>query len=311
MSGSVLAQAARDYVTIRRGFGYKLAGHDRLLDDFCSWLENAGLHSVTVAAAAEWAVSCGASSSWHAARLTVVRGFAAHAHAIDPRHEVPPRDLLPTRHWRVPPHIYTDGEIEALLDQARALSPRLRAATFETLIGLLSVTGMRSGEALRLDRADVDLEAGTIAVLATKFNKSRVLTAHSTTITALAAYIALRDQWWPHARTLGFFVSNRGSRLGSSSLYAAFAELRRRAGLEPPDGSRARLPRPHDLRHSFAVRTMLDWYRSDQDVAARLPALSAWLGHSEPKDTYWYLSAVPELLEAASDRAQSRRAQAR
>jgi integrase/recombinase XerD len=144
MTATPLAQAAQDYVAIRRSFGYKLLGHDRLLADFCAWLDRARLDTVTVDAAAAWAVSPGASDSWHAERLSVVRGFAAYLRALDPRCVVPPRDVIPAGHRRVPPHIYSQGEIDALMAEARRLSPPLRAATFETLIGLLAVTGMFS-----------------------------------------------------------------------------------------------------------------------------------------------------------------------
>ena len=308
---ATLEQAAEDYVTIRRSFGYKLHGHDLLLADFCAWLDQAGLDRVTVDAAVTWAVSPAKSDAWHAERLRVVRGFAAYLRALDPRCEVPPRDAIPTGRRRMPPHIYSRGEIGALMVQARLMSPPLRAATFETLIGLLAVTGMRSGEALRLDRNDVDVEAGTVMILATKFNKSRMLAIHPTTLAALATYADVRDRRWPQPRTPSFFVSNRGARLSCSSLYAGFAQLLNQAGLVPPTGSRRRRPRPHDLRHSFAVATLLEWYQSDQDVGPLLPSLSAWLGHAKPKDTYWYLSAVPELLTAASERAYTRRSQQR
>ncbi|MEW6470706.1 MAG: tyrosine-type recombinase/integrase [Actinomycetota bacterium] len=246
MTAVVLEQAARDYVAIRRSFGFKLRDHDRLLADFCAWLRRAGLDTVTTEVAAAWAVSPGAGDSHHAERLSVVRGFATHLRALDPRCEVPPRDVISTGHRRVPPHIYSAGEIDTLMAQARRLSPPLRAATFETLIGLLAVTGMRPGEALRLNRTDVDLETGTIAILATKFNKSRVLALHPTTVTALAAYTAGRDRRWPQPLTTGFFVSNSGRRLSHSSLNAGFRQLLAVAGLEPLPGSRARRPRPHD-----------------------------------------------------------------
>lgn len=307
MTATALERAAIEYIAIRRSFGYKLTGHDRLLVDFCGWVDRAGLDTVTTQAAAEWAVLPGAGDSWHAERLSVVRGFAAHLHALDPRCEVPPRDVIPAGYRRVPPHIYSAEDIEALMAQARLLSPRLRAATFETLLGLLAVTGMRSGEAVRLDRSDVDLEAGTVRIVATKFNKSRELAVHASTAAALAAYTDLRDRHWPQPRTTSFFVSNSGRRLSPSSLYAAFGQLLARAGLDPPAGSRGRRPRPHDLRHSFAVATMIVWYRTDQDVQALLPSLSAYLGHARPSATFWYLSAVPELLAAASERAQQRR----
>lgn len=309
MTATALERAAKDYIDIRRSFGYKLIGRDRLLANFCGWLDRAGLDTVTTQAAAEWAVSTGAGDSWHAERLCVVRGFAKHLCAVDPRCEVPPRDVIPAGHHRVPPHIYSSEEIEVLMTQARLLSPRLRAATFETLLGLLVVTGMRSGEALRLNRSDLDLEAGTVKIVATKFNKSRELAVHATTVAALADYTAVRDSCWPQPRTTSFFVSNSGRRLSSSSLYAAFTPLLNRAGLNPPAGSRGRRPRPHDFRHSLAVATLIDWYRTGRDVQALLPSLSAYLGHATPSATYWYLSAVPELLAAASERAQQCRNQ--
>lgn len=302
-----LEQAALDYVAMRRSFGYKLHGHDRLLADFCARLSCAGLKAVTVDAAAAWAVAPARSDAWHAERLSVVRGFATYLRGLDHRSEVPPRDVIGRLRRRVPPHIYTDDEIGALMAQARDLAPPLRAATFETLIGLLAVTGMRSGEALRLNSDDLDLTTGTMAIVATKFNKSRIVVAHPTTRAALARYAALRDERWPLRPDAAFFVSNSGARLSPSSLYAGFGQLLDQTGLTPPPGARRRRPRPHDLRHSFAVATMLDWYRADRDVAALLPSLSAWLGHAQPKDTYWYLSAVPELLAVASDRAQTRR----
>lgn len=302
-----LEQASIDYVAMRRSFGYKLHGHDRLLTDFCAYLRRVGLHSVTVETAAAWAVAPGRSDAWHSERLTVVRGFAAYLRGLDQLSEIPPRNVIGHRRRRVPPHIYTHDEIEALMAQAGEMVPPLRAATFQTLIGLLAVTGMRSGEALRLNGGDVDLTTGTIAILATKFNKSRIVVAHPTTREALAGYASLRDQRWPIRHDTAFFVSNSGARLSPSSLYAGFGQLLERTGLTPPANARRRRPRPHDLRHSFAVATLLDWYRNDRDVAALLPSLSAWLGHAQPKDTYWYLSAVPELLAAASERAQQRR----
>jgi len=308
MTATPLGQAAEEYIAVRRSFGYKLRYHDRLLADFCSWLERAGAHTVSTDAAVSWAVAPRASDSWHAERLSAVRGFATYLHVFDPCCEVPPRDLLPAGHRRVPPHIYSPQEIDALTTQARLLSPPLRAATFDTLIGLLAVTGMRPGEALRLNRADVDLETGTIKVVATKFNKDRQLALHATTTAALASYAELRERCWPQPATTSFFVSNTGRRLSHSSLLATFSRLLDRGGLGPPAGSRGRHPRPMDIRHTFAVATLLDAYRKDQDVQALLPSLSSWLGHSRPSATYWYLSAVPELLAEASQRTQRRRA---
>ena len=177
----------------------------------------------------------------------------------------------------------------------------------ETVLGLLVVTGMRSGEVVRLDRDDVDLVAGRLRVVATKFDRSRELALHPTAVEALQGYQRLRDRHWPRPATVGFFVSGTGRRLSQSSLEQSFAELVRRAGLEPVAGSRARRPRPHDVRHSFAVATLIRWHRTGQDVQALLPALSAQLGHVEPASTYWYLTAVPELLALASARVDATR----
>lgn len=302
-----LQPAADDYLALRRSFGYRLAGFDRPLADFVGYLDRAGLDTVTIDAALSWAVQSTATPLRHAQRLSIARGFATYLHSLDPRSEVPPRGLLPEGRRRVPPHIYTSDEIAELMAQSRRLQPPLRAATMETVIGLLVATGIRSGEAVRLDRGDVDLEAGRLRIIATKFNKSRELALHPTVADALAGYAQLRDRHWPQPATLGFFVSGRGGRFAQGSLNVTFAELVRRAGLEPPPGSRARRPRPHDARHSYAVATVLRWHRTGQDVQALLPALSAQLGHVDPASTYWYLTGVPELLAVATEPVRSAR----
>jgi integrase/recombinase XerD len=311
MTDLSLQQAAQDYLALRRSFGYRLGSHDGPLADFVRHLDRAGLDTVTVDSALAWAVEPVATPLRHAQRLSIARGFATYLRALDPRNEVPPRDLLPEGRRRVPPHIYTADEIAELIAQSRRLRPALRAATLETVIGLLVVTGMRSGEAVRLNRGDVDFDAGRLRVVATKFNKSRELGLHPTTVEALEGYTSLRDRQWPLAVTAGFFVSGTGRRLAHSSLISTFAGLVRRAGLEPPPESRARRPRLHDARHSFAVATLLRWHRTGEDVQALLPALSAQLGHVNPASTYWYLTAVPELLALASGRVQAAKAASR
>ncbi len=311
MTNPTLQHMAEDYLVLRRSFGYRLGGHDGPLADFVAYLGRAGLDTVTVASALAWAVEPETTPLRHAQRLSIARGFAAYLHALDPRCEVPPRGLLPEGRRRVPPHIYTADEIAELMHESRRLRPPLRAATIETVLGLLVVTGMRSGEAVRLDRGDVDLDTGRLRVIATKFDKSRELALHPTTVEALQGYERLRDRHWPRPATVGFFVSGTGRRLSQSSLEHTFAELVRRAGLEPAAGSRARRPRPHDVRHSFAVATLIRWHRTGQDVQALLPALSAQLGHVDPASTFWYLTAVPELLALASARVQAAREVAR
>jgi integrase len=302
---SSLRTVAEDYLAMRRALGFKLGLQGRLLMQFIDYLEGCGLETVTAEAAMAWATApTNASPVWHGMRFGVARRFAVHLHLLDPRCELPPPDALPERHRRLPPHIYSADEIAALMSEARRLRPALRAATAETVIGLLSVTGMRSGEVMRLNQSDVDLTARTLMIVATKGNKFRELSLHESTAVALATYARLREETFPAASSPSFFVSITGHRLSESAFHATFRLLVRAAGLEPPPGSRARRPRPHDIRHSFAVTSLVAWYRAGEDVQARLPALSAFMGHVEPKDTYWYLSAVPELLALASDRAE-------
>jgi integrase/recombinase XerD len=180
------------------------------------------------------------------------------------------------------------------------LRGRLRQATYRTLIGLLSVTGMRVGEAIRLDRDDIDLAHGVLTVRDTKFGKSRELPVHPSTIQALRSYAGERDRLCPEPTTPAVLVSAAGTRLLYCAVHCTFKKLRDHAGLRPR--STTCRPRIHDIRHAFAVRTMLDWYRTDVEVQSRMPLLSTYLGHTRPSDSYWYLTAAPELLELAADR---------
>jgi integrase/recombinase XerD len=302
-----LTGAVEDYLSIRRSLGFKLHAHTRLLADFVDYLRRAELDTVTAEAALAWATRpAHASRTWWGQRLAVVRGFARHLKAFDPGCEVPPSDLLPgSRARQAQPHLFTTEDIDALMAHARRLTPRLRAATYETLIGLLAVTGMRAGEAIRLDDTDVDLHAGLVQVIGTKFGKCRQLPLHPSSVDALARYARLRDRLRPRRVTTSFLVSAAGSRLTHHMVDQTFARLVRATSLGPLPGS-TRRPRPHDVRHSFAVRTLVGWYRSDADVQAHLPLLSTFLGHVSPASTYWYLSAAPQLLALASQRREAR-----
>jgi integrase/recombinase XerD len=301
-----LVSAVEDYLALRRSLGFRLYGIERLLLDFVAELEARGLETVTTEAALAWATKpAGADPYWHAKRLGHVRRFAIYLNALDPRCEVPP-PMLPERGRRATPHLYSAREVSALIGQARLLAPRLRGASYETLIGLLAVTGMRPGEALALQRGDVDLNAGVVRVLASK-GDSRELPLHASAVQALGAYSRLRDELCPKPVGAAFFLSAAGAPIGRSTLNATFARLRRGAGLEPPPGSGRAAPRMHDFRHSFALRCLLDWYRSGAEVAAQLPRLSSYLGHRDPAATYWYLTATPELLALAARRLQGDR----
>ena len=295
-----LGAAAHDYLTVRRRLGFELKQPGRTLEDFVEFMDHAGAERVTTELALMWATSVQAHPHRWRRRLGVVRGFARYLSTIDPATEIPPEDLLPAALPRVAPYLYSPGEIQALMAAARALSPRLRAATFETVIGLLAVTGLRPGEALGLDRADVDLSGGALHVRAAKQNKHREVPLHDTTTIALRKYSRTRDRHRPVATSPAFFVSQHGSRLTASAFKATFAKLIGQIGLEGA-GERTR-PRAHDIRHSFAVRTLIDWYQAGENVDAKVPLLSTFLGHVDPASTYWYLQASPELLALVRDR---------
>ena len=296
-------EAVADYLTIRRALGYKLVEHERLLNDFASFFEQVSASTITTELALRWASRTRGSEGWKAARLSVIRGFAGYLRTIDPATEIPPTGILLHRKRYAIPYLYSDHEIERLLSEAAALTPPLRAATFYTLIGLLAVAGMRIGEALRLDRADVDLDAGVLTIRLAKLGKSRQLPLHPSTVQALARYDCQRDELCPTPNAPSFFISTRGGRLDKSGVQKVFRGLRRRAGLERPRGLSK--PRLHDLRHSFAVRSVIDWHRTGADVQARLLWLSTYMGHVEPSDTYRYLTAAPELLALAATRLET------
>ena len=298
-----LSEAVEDYLSVRRSLGFKLSVYGRLLGDFVDYMDAAGATTVTIDVAVAWAVRPqNATPRWWAHRLNVVRGFARHLHAIDPTAEVPPVMLLACRQRRREPHLYSDPEIRALMDEARSLRPQLRGATYETLIGLIAVCGLRPGEALRLDRRDVDRTEGLLRIVGTKFGKHRDVPLQASTMEALDRYGRLRDRCWPVPRSVSFFVSRTGTRPGIGTVDATFRELLRRAGITSP--SHRRPPRLHDLRHAFSVKTLIGWYAAGLDVDARMALLSTYLGHSNPSHTYWYLSASPELLGLAAGRRE-------
>ncbi len=296
---SRLRGALADYLAVRRALGFKLARQEKLLGQFVDYLERAGQEVLGVEHALAWAtLPGGRSRAWWADRLSVVRGFAVHLHALDPAHQVPPHGLLPSRPCRATPYLYSEREIEALMSATRMLRFPHRRASYRTLVGLLAVTGMRVGEAIGLDRGDLNPEQGALVVRQGKFGKSRELPLHPSTVDALTRYLRRRDR--PQTVSSALFVSGAGSPLAYYDVQRTFRRLVQRAGLARR--SAACRPRLHDLRHSFAVRTMLDAYRDGGDVDARLPLLSTYLGHVDPKATYWYLSAAPELLELAAGR---------
>jgi integrase/recombinase XerD len=298
---SALAEHAENYLAVRRAVGFKLVGEETLLREFVAFADAAGQRTVTTQFALEWARRPARGSvNYVSRRLRAVRAFARYLHAIDPACEVPPLELLPASKYRPAPYLYREEEVLALMVAARALRPPLRAATFETVIGLLACTGLRIGEALGLDRDDVDLEGGVLTVRDSKFGKSREVLLHKSAVRALSDYARLRDGLCPRAKDRSFFITTRGTRVCHPTFHQPFRALLKQAGIEHP----TRHVRIHDLRHSFAVRTLLGWYRDGGDVAARMPLLSTYMGHVDPAASYWYLSAAPELLALAAERLE-------
>lgn len=308
MRDVVLRDALQDYLASRRALGFQLERAHKLLPQFVEYLGETGNSFINTKAAFAWAtLPRDARPAWWAKRLVMVRGFAKYMQTLDPRTEVPPLEMLPASRIRLRPYVYSDEDVTKLLEAAQAQPSPLMASTYAALIGLLSVTGMRIGEAIALDDSDVDLTQGVITIRKAKFDKTRQVPVHATTVSALATYRNVRDRRSSRPNQPSFFVSTTGTRLFYQNVDARFRKLVYAVGLD----MRRPRPRIHDLRHTFAVRTVIAWHRAGDDVEARLPLLSTYLGHVGPSSTYWYLSAVPELLEAATARLERALAKAR
>ncbi|MBB4189824.1 integrase [Sinorhizobium terangae] len=308
---SALRQAAHDYIEMRRGLGFKLREAGRGLIDFVSFLEANDAPYITMELALEWAQRPSHTQPSHwAARLGYVRGFARHWVATDPRTQIPPDGLLPFRPKRALPYLYSHADIRRLLSAALEMPCRytcckLRPLTFYCLFGLLSVAGLRLGEARNLKLSDIDFDAMVLTIRGTKFGKSRLVPMHASTCAVLQDLIKRRQR---HNSALAaspyLFTSYRGNRLDVGDIHRTFYALSRRIGLRGIDDSHG--PRLHDMRHVFATNTLLRWYQAEQDPERLLPILSTYLGHAHVADTQWYLSASPELMTEAMRRLERR-----
>jgi integrase len=297
---SALHSHVDDYLRLRRMLGFDLEETGRLLRRFAGELETAGVTQITTRVAVRWALAVTVTppSSVPATRYRAVRGFARYMAGIDPGTEIPPAGLIRRPRSRRPPYIYTDDELLLLLEQARtSIAQPLRAATMQTLIGLLASSGLRVGEALRLDRGDVDWSDGVLHIRVSKFRKSRLVPLSPSTVEALERYAHVRDRERPAASSESFFVSLRGTRVIHACVWKTFRALCDAAGVGA--GSSVR-PTIHDLRHRHAVRVLVGWYEQGVEVQPRLAWLSTYLGHRDPVSSYWYLSAAPELLAHAA-----------
>jgi integrase len=304
---SELRESLDHYLSLRRSLGFQLRDAEATLRNFVTFAEDEGAHYITIDLMMRWARRPSkAQPPTLAARLANVRRFALWRSASDPRTEVPLENLLPERYRRQPPYIYSDDEIERLV-RAAALLPSsrgLRGLTYSTFFGLLAVTGMRVSEGLALDRGDTDLDDGVLTIRCAKLGKSRLVPVHSSTCSALRSYAEKRDRILPELLTPAFFVAEHGTRITKWSTAYNFAKVSQRVGLRASVKGRGhgRGPRIHDLRHRFAVRTLIDWYRAGIDVEREIPKLATYLGHVHVNDTYWYIEAVPELLQLATER---------
>jgi len=307
---STLREACEQYLQLRRQLGYRLRGVACLLQNFVTFAEREDAAHVTTDLALRWAQQpAGAQPATWAARFRVVRRFAVWLSATDHRTEVPPAGLLPCRYRRQRPYLYSDAEIERRVRAAGRLpsAAGLKGRTFATIFGLLAATGLRVSEALALDREDVDLEQGVLRVRRTKFGKSRLVAVHESTRQILADYAHQRDQVVQRPATAAFFLSERGGRMTEWTTRYNFAKVSRAVGLRAPTTNcrHGRGPRLHDMRHRFAVCALLNWYRAGIDVEREIPKLATYLGHVHVNETYWYIEAVPELLELATRRLES------
>ena len=307
---SKLREACEQYLQLRRELGYQLCGVDRLLRSFVAFAEQEGATHVTIDLALRWAQQpLGVQPSTWAWRLSAVRRFAVWLSASDRHTQVPPTGLLPGCYRRKRPYIYSDAEIQKIVRAAgRIASPAgLKGRTFSTIFGLLAVTGMRVSEVLALDREDVELKEGVLQIRRTKFGKSRLVAIHESTRQELADYARQRDRVVNRPGTVAFFLTERGGRVTGKAARYNFANVSREVGLRTATTNyrHGRGPRLHDLRHRFVVSTLLRWYRAGIDVEREMPKLTTYLGHVHVNVTYWYVEAVPELLELAARRLES------
>jgi integrase len=300
---SSLLALAEEYLAFRRKLGFALRIEGEELLRFAGYAEDIGHRGpITTELAVRWAkLPRGANPLYWARRLDIVRRFAKHRHLFDPANEIPPEGMLGPSYRRPRPYIYSEKEISALVQAASRLGPSgcLTPGSYATLLGLIASTGLRLSEAVRLKRKEADLDAGLLTVTASKFHKSRLVPLHPSTTEALTRYAKHRVRHHPAVDSQAFFLTQQGKALSEPTVRATFASLRRSLGWIGRDG---RPPRIHDLRHTFAVRRLLLWYEEGADIDYKIAALSTYLGHVKVSDTYWYLSATPELMAVTSAR---------
>jgi integrase/recombinase XerD len=307
---NTLREDLRDYLQLRRSLGFQLHDAGLQLPRFVDFLEEHDTTHITTALALRWAQQPASVLPFEwTRRLGYVRGFPRYRSATDVLTEIPPLGLLPHRSTRARPYLYSDEEVQNLLAAALKLrtswnSTPLRPWTYYCLLGLLSTTGLRMSEALNLKTTDVDLEQALLTIRGAKLGKSRLVPLHVSTTQVLADYLRRREEVFGRTVSPYLFISSRSTQLDQGHVHRTFYALSRSVGLRGVDASHG--PRLHDFRHRFAIRVLTQWYQSGEDAARRLPVLSAYLGHVRVEDTYWYLSAWPELMTQAMSRLEQR-----
>jgi integrase len=303
-AGATMQVKVRKYIAERRAGGFALTIEERQLLRFARFVDRSGYRGpLTVQLASRWALASKAGRRLTAARrIEVLRGFARYCQTFDPATEIPPLALFGPGHRRLTPHIFTDRELRSLLTAAADLRG-LRGPTCAAIFGLIASTGLRISEATGLQRADVDLEQRLICIRHTKFGKSRLVPLHTTTAEALRRYVVRRDGDPASRASDAFFVFDRGRPATTPNLEYAFERLRQQLGWRCRGA--LRYPRIHDIRHTFATRRLERWYRAGLDIDREILALSTYLGHAKVTDTYWYVTATPQLMAIAARRAQA------
>jgi len=302
---TTLGEHVDDYLRLRRALGFKLERHGQILPALVAYLEAAGATTVTRELAISWARLPASAHPRHwAARLAIARGFAAYLQTIDPATEIPPAGVFAVRYQRPTPYLWSQRDVCRLLEAARGLRPPLKAASYEALFGLLAVTGMRVGEAIGLELDDVDLDNGVITIRehVAKLERARLVPLHPTTVEALDRYARTRPGLCPKPRSTAFFLSGTGAGIDRSEVSKTLRKITVALGLRTETVH----PRAHDLRHSFALSTLIGWQRSGVQIDERIAVLSTYLGHVSPAETYWYLTATPELMGLAAERLEFR-----
>jgi len=303
-SPQTMVNLVEEYLSYRHKLGFQLKIEGEELLRFARFADQANPHGpLTAELATRWAgLPQEADSLYRARRLDLVRRFAKYRALFDPTTEIPPKNVFGPSYRRTPPHIYSDKEIADLLSVASKLGPPngLRPHTYRTLFGLLACTGLRISEALGLRREDVDWDAAILHIRLTKFKKTRLVPLHDSAVKALRDYSERRDCYHLYPQSNAFFLTETGTPLKYWRTLMTFLSLRNQLGWTR--SGRQRSPRIHDMRHTFAVRRLLLWYQEGADVDQKIAYLSTYLGHAKVTDTYWYFSAVPELLSAVACR---------